>query len=340
MRKKLTLILASILGAGSLGAAPVIPAGEMEWKYAYQYNPTEIDLTSPTSTTPTQKKLKDKDGNNLISVAVFEDSYGNLHEIEIDDTRYARMGEKGGYGHNPTKKEYKSLLKSLAKPVDAAIAFDDSSQGNSVGAASSLTYSHTVSGSDRLLIVGVWFGSSRSLSSITYNGDTMSDVVTILDTGGGERHGMQYLIAPDTGSNNVVVTLSGSAGIESTVASYTGVDQTDAIDATRTELGLETGTTYSEAITSVEDNTWAIWSTREYAGRTISAGADTALRERIAVNFGLILADSDAAITPAGSRTLNLSASLSGNWFSDILVTIIPAAAAGGGATEDVIWFF
>lgn len=336
---KLTSAILTLAVGAATTTAPVIPSGEMEFLYAYQYHPADIVNLSPTSTTPLQKKLKDKDGNGVISVAVFRDSDGQEHEVQIEDARYSSMGQKGGYDFNPKKTEYRSLLEKAINKAEAAIAFDASEQAGSAGAASSLTYAHTVSGSSRLLVACAYWGSSRSLTSITYNGVATSQAVTPIDNGGGEFYAMNYLVAPATGTNNIVITLSGSAGIEGASGSYTGVDQSDAVDATRTEpANLETGTSYSEAITSTVDNTWAVWCTREYGGGAVSAGANTALREQVLVNFGILFADSNAAITPAGSRTMTLTKGVSGNWFSDILMTIIPAAEAATPASN-VIFF-
>lgn len=331
-------ILTLAVGTATL-SAPVIPGGEMEWVQAYQYRPSEIENLSATSTSPIQKTIKDKDGNDLVSIAVFRDSDGKLHEVEIEDSRYEAMGKKDGFRHNPKKTEYQSLLQSIVPAkVEAAIAFDASDQAGSAGAATSLTYAHTVSGTNRLMVACAYWGSSQTLSSITYNGVSTSQVVAPIDNGGGEFYAMNYLIAPDTGTNNVVITLSGSAGIEGASGSYTGTDQTDPIDATRTEVaGVENTTSYSEAITSTVDNTWAVWCTRNYSGVVVSSGTNTALREQVLVNFGVLFADSNAAITPAGSRTLNLTSSTASNWFSDLLVTIIPSAAPP--PSSDVIFF-
>jgi hypothetical protein len=211
-----------------------------------------------------------------------------------------------------------------------AIAYDTSVIGMQ-SAGTTLTFAHTCSGSNRILFVDFYWSASRTVSSVTYAGQAMTQVVAPLDTGSGERHGMYYIIAPSTGANNVVLTLSGSTDIVGIASSYTGADQSSPIDATRTETNLETGTTYAEAITSVADNCWAIWGTREYAGRAITAGANTALRQRESTIYGIILADSNQAITPAGSYTMNLNADLSGNWFSDILATFKPATAVSSG---------
>jgi len=205
------------------------------------------------------------------------------------------------------------------------IAFDASATGLAV--ASSLTYSHTCTGSDRILLVNMWCGASRTISSITYNGVTMTELAN-LALGGGERNAVYYLVAPATGANNVVITLSGSATIVGLSNSYTGVLQATPIDASRTETGLDTGTTYAEAITSVADNCWSVWFSRQYAGGTTTAGADTVLRASEFVTYGAFSADSNAAITPAGSRTMNMACTISGNWFTDILATLAPSTSA------------
>jgi len=217
-----------------------------------------------------------------------------------------------------------------------SISYDNSTKANTTGAASSLTFAHTVSGANRILFVDAYWNSSRTKTSITYNAVTLTEVVAPLDTGGGERHGMDYLIAPATGANNVVITLSGSAAIVGIASSYAGADQGSPIDTVRTEIGLETGTTYAETITNtIVDNCWAIWGTREYAGRTITAGANTTVRQRELVHYGMIVADSGAAITPAGAYTLNLNAGGgSGNWYSDIIATFKPVAAGAAPSTQ------
>ena len=202
-----------------------------------------------------------------------------------------------------------------------AIAYDNSTYFK-VGSATSITQAHTVVGSDRILFVYVYWNNSRTITHVKYNGVTMTAVGTENDNGGGERSNLFYLIAPATGENDVVVTLSGSSGIEGVASSYTGALQTAPIDVVRYEAaGLNTGTTYAEALTTVADNTWVIWGTRDYSGGTVSAGANTALRAWNPSIFGAILADSNAVVTPAGSRTLNLSNSISGNWYSDVLVS-------------------
>jgi hypothetical protein len=117
-----------------------------------------------------------------------------------------------------------------------AVAFDavgPSSAGQGqTGGASPLTWSHTCSGSDRVLVVGVVLASSADGSintTCTYNGVSMASVV-------GEVHSnattmgyaeMFVLANPASGANNVAVTITGATveGLECGSVSFTGADQ-------------------------------------------------------------------------------------------------------------------
>lgn len=211
-----------------------------------------------------------------------------------------------------------------------AIAYDSSAQANN-GATTTLVVPITCTGSNRGLVFFPYWGNSRTIISCDYAGVPMNQTLFPLDTTGGERHGMFDLPNPASGTNNLTFVLSGSTGIVGIAASYTGVNQTAMIGAIYTEIGLETGTTMAESLTTLTDNSWVAWSTRDYAGRTITAGANTALRQRENSVYGMIMADSNAAVSPAGARTLNLNANLSANWYSDILAEIKPATGGGGG---------
>ena len=90
----------------------------------------------------------------------------------------------------------------------------------------SLTWAHTVNGSERLLVVGVSFnpGAGRNVSSVTYNGAAMTAAGN--RAGSNDEIAIYYLVNPDLGTNNVVVTFNTS--VTEAVAgaiSLTGVDQ-------------------------------------------------------------------------------------------------------------------
>lgn len=133
------------------------------------------------------------------------------------------------------------------KEAQAAVAFDAATTGT-VGGANALTFSHTVGagGADRLLIVAVSID-NRTVQSVTYGGVAMTNVGTA--TNGAQISSMWRLIAPATGANNVVVTLSGGGtDIVAVATSYTGVDQTTPLGTPVTATG--NSVTASVAVTS------------------------------------------------------------------------------------------
>ncbi len=134
-------------------------------------------------------------------------------------------------------------------PVSASLARDAVSTA-SAGNASTLSWSHTVSGTNRLLIVSVAMGPTAAItvSGITYGGAALT-LIGVADntccSPGRPRVEMWRLVAPATGANTVVVTLSGANGsVIGTAVSYTGVDQT-------TPLGTFANTSGSTATPSV-----------------------------------------------------------------------------------------
>lgn len=113
------------------------------------------------------------------------------------------------------------------------IAFDAASSANTgTGTANSLTWAHTVGalGTNRILIVGVSIrnSSSQSVSSVTYNGAGLN-LVGQTTNSTNARVEIWRLIAPATGTHNVVVTLSAAARFVGGAASFSGVSQTPAL---------------------------------------------------------------------------------------------------------------
>lgn len=112
-----------------------------------------------------------------------------------------------------------------------AIAFDATSQ-NSTASGTSLTVSHTCTGSDLCLYVGVatFQGSNPAFSAITsatYNGVPLTELGTFnYGTGGVQRVTLLRLVAPATGANDIVVsTAPNTCEIVVGACSFTGVHQ-------------------------------------------------------------------------------------------------------------------
>lgn len=121
-----------------------------------------------------------------------------------------------------------------------AVTFDalgpSSAGATQTGSTVPFTWSHTCSGTNRLLVVGIVIGcvSDAGMSATaTYNSVSMTSITTrhTNDSTAGYAQ-MFYLIAPSTGANTVSINVTGGTGLEGFSCgsvSFTGVDQTTPI---------------------------------------------------------------------------------------------------------------
>lgn len=135
-----------------------------------------------------------------------------------------------------------------------AITYDTTSTGMNATDPTSLTWSHTTTtASDRVLIVGTSTESdtgghtAQTVSGITYAGAALTKVRTDYITDNGTE--LWYKIAPATGANDIVVTMTGTVdGLFGAGLTFSGVDQTTPID---NHAGTTTtGTSISQALTT------------------------------------------------------------------------------------------
>ena len=203
------------------------------------------------------------------------------------------------------------------------IAFDAASRIASSNAPTH-TFSHTVTGSDRVLLVGAYrYGSvDDPVTGVTYAGVSMARLGYINQANPGYKVYIYGLAAPTTGANDIVITATGAGELGGAGASYTGVSQTGLPDASNT-ASAGSGTSLAIANTSVADNCWTVmFALNQWAN--FSAGASTTLRTSGA---NLAFFDSNAAKTPAGSVTLT------GTWGGSaanagVIVSIAPFVAS------------
>ena len=120
--------------------------------------------------------------------------------------------------------------------VSGTIAFDAVSSGQVNG--TSLTFNHTVSGSNTVLTVSN--GSTRNTSPCTYNGVTMSEATEESD-GSGKAHQF-YLGNPTTGTNSVVITLGSSGNIGAGAVSFSGANSSSPLDNQVQATAVSNGT--------------------------------------------------------------------------------------------------
>lgn len=109
-------------------------------------------------------------------------------------------------------------------------AIDNTTTDTTPKASGSDSFSHTTSGTDRLMLVGVSFGEDKgdTVSSITYNGTALT-LVGAQDHSDSSKSRVEIwsLVAPDVGTHNLVVNYSGAnhEGATIGVMTFTNVDQ-------------------------------------------------------------------------------------------------------------------
>jgi len=138
-----------------------------------------------------------------------------------------------------------------------AIALDNTSKGTVEG-STSLTVSHTVAGSNRVLYVYVciWDATSPDTPTATYNGVSMTSLLSGLQnvSAGTEnaRTELFRLIAPATGTHDIVVTITNSQEIDLAAISLTGVHQTTP-ENTPTYTEVDNAGSISQNVSSATD---------------------------------------------------------------------------------------
>ena len=137
-----------------------------------------------------------------------------------------------------------TLTLCFAPPAKAQIVRDSVSTGNGGNMnVPSLTWPHTVgAGSNRLLIVGISFRDGNVMANaVTYGGTALTLIGAQTGPGSQNRTEMWRLLAPASGTANIVVTMSAAKQIVTGGISFTGVNQTTPLGTFASAQGM-TGT--------------------------------------------------------------------------------------------------
>ncbi len=210
-----------------------------------------------------------------------------------------------------------------------ALAIEATSNSN--GSSSPLTWSHTCAGSERLLVVGVAMnpGSSGSVSGVTYNGAALTPAGLAIGDASDDEVSFWNLIAPATGTNNIIVTVSGSvSGMVAGAVSFTGAHQTVPLG------GLVTNSASSDPFASVTASSEAGGIVVDMVSWTLGETASAGSGQTSHVNAsggGSVLG---AGSTKAGAASVLMSWSLSNavHW----CIAALPIKASGGGGGGNV----
>ena len=218
----------------------------------------------------------------------------------------------------------------------AAIAYD-STATNYAGSGTTISITHTSSGSDRIVWCGVLDQQAvdPGVTSVTYDGVAMTGIASNPANNGGVNNvhiRLYYLIAPNTGGKTVTATFAGSVGNSGlTCSSYTGASQTGVPDAQSKTENFGATTSCVGTVTTVADNSWMVMFVRtEIGGATFHTGTTNRYNNTDG-GFG----DSGGPITPAGSHSLQYDF---GSSVNDCLVASF-APVSTGVVSKFHLWF-
>jgi hypothetical protein len=205
----------------------------------------------------------------------------------------------------------------------STIAIDATSSGAyNGGATSTLTSSFTVgtSTTNRMLFVGVVGDiGSNNITGVTYAGVSMTLIGT--NHNSGDRYIDLYALPnPATGTNNYTVTANDNGLIATVLESFSGVNQTVAMDATST-ANVNSSTTLTTSLTTVANNDWSILISRG-AVNAATAGASSTLR---ASNATFQTWDTNGPKTPAGTQSMTINNA--GDTMASIMAAFSPVPA-------------
>ncbi len=214
-----------------------------------------------------------------------------------------------------------------------AIAFDNATNGGTVFTGLNLSFSHTCSGSDRILYV-VAFGDTvhddntgNKMTGTIYGSDLMTELARLPENNGANPTTDRWcylfeLVAPASGSNTVLVVCAAGA-VGAVASSYTGAAQTGQPDAQGSNYG--SGTTATDSTTVGTASSWIVAAMKENQGWTVTP---TNGIERVAsAANGLHLIDSNGTVS-TGANTIGGTGSPSAEWV--VLSASFKPVSAGG----------
>lgn len=212
-----------------------------------------------------------------------------------------------------------------------AIAFDAASTSKSAS-TTSLSWSHTCTGSDLILVVAVSINDpgDRSVSSVTYNSVSLSLIGTATASAT-VRVELWYLIAPTTGANTVEVALNKGSAIVAGATSWTGVDQSTPLGTMVTATGTGTAVTVT-ASTSAGEMVVDVLAADD--GPTAAADGSQTERWDDAVT-GVVRGAASSESSGDGNVVMSWTLGSSKEW--EIAAVPIKAGGGGAGANETTL---
>lgn len=207
-----------------------------------------------------------------------------------------------------------------------AIARDANSNGRA--SATTVTVAHTCTGSNLALFTYVYSEDATDDITVTYNGVSMTNLLSDHFVADGTWHYIFGLLAPATGTNNIVVTSGASATNFKSASSesYTGVKQSGLPDSSPAGTNSAAANALTITFTTVANNSW-VFLGAEGAVQTAGTGLSQIRFDTTGASLGIYDNNTNGAITPAGSYTATVN--YTGNGHVNLLgVSFAPSVAA------------
>jgi len=181
------------------------------------------------------------------------------------------------------------------------VYFDNASNSPYEASLSTYNWTHVVgTNNNRLLIVSVGIFLTGTVSSVTLGAQNLTFLRA--DTNGAYRSELWYLLAPNSGSGTITVTLSTSLTSIAGAASYWNVDQTTPFSANSGTTGSNTPASASATPTSYNDRLFGSLAASSATGVTDHGGQ--ALRYRAAGALGTLSAAEWGTVRTVASTTM------------------------------------
>lgn len=194
----------------------------------------------------------------------------------------------------------------LSAPFGTGISISNAKTATAGGGNATVTITgFVVEGDDNCVVASVCNqNNGGSTSGVTCNGVAMTLVDTQAITG---SNGVTLWALYGATTGNIVATRTGGTGDRITICAvnHTGVKSTTAIASLPKAKATGSGN-IAAALTTTVDNSWVTMGTYVSAGGDVSSAGSNTTKRVVEPEIGDHW-DSGSAVTPAGSRTLNVT---------------------------------
>lgn len=205
-----------------------------------------------------------------------------------------------------------------------AIAYDNAVVNLSISSGTNSTTITVSSSVNRVMFAGIFSTGGDDLNNVTATKGGSQVAMTFIGkiiNNGLEEVYLYYIVNPDSGTNTVTATLSGTPTTRMSVATYIGASQTGVPDASATGQSTNGGT---GTLTTIANNCWAVMFVR---GSTDVVASTNSTERPSAAGSTSAIFDSNGPITPAGSFSMLYTDTGPSAW---VMASFSPA---GGGVS-------